>query len=87
MIETENIGLNKVNVTASTNDFEAQADSEEEYEREEYYIEDGWGDTFNKKQRGWSWIQQDDRNYGKCQPFLYYNGEPLIVIGPDCRIC
>lgn len=33
--------------------------------------------TFTKK--------TDPRNYGSCYPFLYYKGEPLFLIGPDCK--
>lgn len=28
---------------------------------------------------------EDDRHYGYCYPFLYYKGEPLCLLGPDCK--
>lgn len=34
--------------------------------------------------RGLSWRIEDNRHYGRCSPFLYYNGEPLCIVGPDC---
>lgn len=51
----------------------------------EYFIEDGWNATFANKPSGLSLKTTDTRHYGNCTPFLYYNGEPLILIGPDCN--
>lgn len=28
----------------------------------------------------------DPRNYGRCFVFFYYKGDPLCVIGPDCKL-
>lgn len=41
-------------------------------------------DTSNQK--GWALRIEDNRHYGRCRPFLYLDGEPLCLIGPDCRI-
>lgn len=85
MIEVENIGLNNPKTTLSTNDIEDNEYSDEG-ERQEYYIEDGWEEVLNKKPKGWAIKPRDHRHYGNCLPLLYNNGEPLIVIGPDCTI-
>ena len=29
---------------------------------------------------------ESKRNFGKCFPFFFYKGEPLCIIGPDCKI-
>ena len=40
-------------------------------------------------QNGDFWVKWTDptdrRHYGNCRPFLYYRGEPLCVLGPDCK--
>ena len=51
----------------------------------EVYIEDEW---INKPmmQKGFSLTHRDSRHFGNCIPLLFLDGEPLIVIGPDCRL-
>lgn len=53
---------------------------------EEYYVDDGWTESFQGKAKGWSLSLKDERNYGNCLPVLFYDGEPLIILGPDCKI-
>ena len=51
----------------------------------EVYVEDGW----NKPVKSAPLLRltiKEDRNYGNCTPLLYYRGEPLVVVGPDCRL-
>ena len=58
---------------------------EEQLEEVEVYVEDVW----NKPVKHAPLIRltlRDDRHYGNCIPLLYFKGEPLIVIGPDCRL-
>lgn len=52
---------------------------------EEYYMDDGWKESLNGKVKGWSLYLKDQRNYGNCLPLLFYSGEPLIILGPDCK--
>lgn len=79
MIEIENIALRKDDEhTQSTEDVEIEENEEQ------YYVEDGWSEILNKRPKGWAISIKDDRYYGNCVPFLYLNGEPLIIIGPDC---
>lgn len=34
----------------------------------------------------WSLCSPDpDRHFGKLLPFIFYKGEPLCAIGPDCK--
>ena len=36
---------------------------------------------------GFMWTDPDDeRHYGSCWKFAYWNGTPLCVIGPDCKL-
>lgn len=49
----------------------------------EYYIEEGWSEYLPPKQKGLAFRIQDNRHYGRCFPFLYFNGEPLCLLGPD----
>jgi hypothetical protein len=52
------------------------------------YMTEVWFKPFREDlnpHRGLSFRIQDDRHYGNCFPFLYLNGEPLCLIGPDCR--
>lgn len=29
--------------------------------------------------------RDDPRHYGRCWALCYYNGNPLVIIGPDCK--
>lgn len=49
----------------------------------EYYIEEGWTDPTLPTHRGLAFKIPDNRHYGRCTPFLYWNGEPLCRVGPD----
>lgn len=31
------------------------------------------------------WRMKDNRHYGNCLPFCYIKGEPMCLVGPDCR--
>ncbi len=58
---------------------------QEEVEEPEVYIED----EYSKTARPSPLLRlklKDDRHYGNCIPLLYYRGEPLVIIGPDCKI-
>ena len=30
--------------------------------------------------------KNETRNLGSCRAFFYYKGDPLVIIGPDCKI-
>lgn len=51
----------------------------------EVYVEDGWVNPV-KSAPLLRLTLKEDRNYGNCTPLLYYRGEPLVVIGPDCTL-
>lgn len=58
---------------------------QEDIEEPEVYIED----EFSKPAKPSPLLRlqiTDDRHYGNCVPLLYYRGEPLVIIGPDCKI-
>lgn len=39
-----------------------------------------------KGENGFRWIDRTDkRHYGKCWALCYYNNQPLVIIGPDCK--
>ena len=86
MIEIENYYPEKVKSTVSTNVKEEEHEEIEEHE-EHNYIEEQWTNKTSDYHRGFSISIPDERHYGRCTPFMYYNGEPLILIGPDCRSC
>ena len=50
-------------------------DEDMEPQRKEFYPKSGfvWSDP------------DDDRHYGGCWAFAYWNGSPLCIIGPDCK--
>lgn len=51
-------------------------DQTTEYPKREYYPKEGF-----------HWTDPDDhRHYGGCCAFAYWNGQPLCVIGPDCKL-
>ena len=52
---------------------------------EEYYVDDGWTESLKGTAKGWSIYSRDQRNYGNCLPLIFHDGEPLIIVGPDCR--
>lgn len=49
----------------------------------EYYIEDGFSHSSSLTHRGLALTTLDTRHYGRCKPFLYWNGEPMCLLGPD----
>lgn len=57
---------------------------EEQETEEEVYVEDRWTRPV-KNAPLLRLTLKDDRHYGNCIPFLYFKGEPLILLGPDCK--
>lgn len=61
------------------------------YEPFDYEFRDPWEEEQESLSRflpkkGFSWSEPNDtRNYGKCWKFAYWNGNPLCIIGPDCK--
>jgi hypothetical protein len=50
----------------------------------DYLVEDN---IYLKRNRPFFAIRLDDpRHYGNCIPFCYVRGEPMCLLGPDCRI-
>jgi hypothetical protein len=49
----------------------------------EYCVEEGWTEPIIPGRRGLGFRIPDSRHYGRCFPFLYWQGEPLCLIGPD----
>ena len=46
------------------------------------------GKNLTNKRKGFfiQWTDNtDQRHYGNCRPFFYYKGEPLCILGPDCK--
>ena len=53
------------------------------------YMAEVWFKPFREDlnpHKGLAFKIQDDRHYGNCYPFLYLNGEPLCLVGPDCML-
>lgn len=72
--------------TENTKNDNSLSTRDEESREVEYFIEDGWNTNFSNKPQGLSFKPKDTRHYGNCTPLMYYNGEPLILIGPDCNL-
>lgn len=54
------------------------------------YMAEVWFKPFREDlnpHKGLSFRIEDDRHYGNCLAFLYLNGEPLCLLGPDCSCC
>ena len=55
------------------------------------FQDEAWGEEHGHQQiylpkKGFSWTNPEDpRFYGKCWKFAYWDGQPLCVIGPDCK--
>jgi len=49
----------------------------------EYYIDEGWEVNNEIIHKGFRFRIEDPRHYGRCIPFLYFDGEPLCLLGPD----
>lgn len=62
------------------NNYEGEVDDVGAYKRGDS------GRVLYKGKRGFVFKDKEDpRHYGKCWALCYYNGNPLVIIGPDCN--
>lgn len=47
-------------------------------------VQEQIGET--KKAPFFAWRMKDNRHYGNCLAFCYIKGEPMCLVGPDCKL-